>query len=671
MHFGSALRRFALFALAVLAAGLSAQSFDLDRGRESVVSLDGLWRFHPGDSPAVPGTTAPLWASPTFDDSGWALLRGDGSWSTQGYRGLSGFAWYRFAVRIPAGDKPTSLLLAPILTSFEVYADGQRVSGSGRMPPALIPSAEIRYHIFPLTTGGSGLARTVQVAIRVWHSPIWASYVGGGPYLAGGLGGQLAGDPELLAAEQQLLQVDRNVRYVDAYSYSITAGLVGFAILCLFLIRNAELEYLWFAVILLAQAAEHALNVGQEIYSLLPVPVYDFLDGVLAAGTIIAALLFFSRILNVRAGMLSRVFLLLAAISPFAAVLYLPGWFSAPASGAIQLTCLLPAVGWILSLLVIRAVRGNIDARLLLVPTLLDMGYYLADNLAIVLNQAGWIVAAHVMEIRLPLPPFTMEIGILFHLIFLLAMVVFLVLRFTRARRNEAWLAGEFEAARQVQQVLLLDKLEQCPGFNIEYIYRPADQVGGDFFQQISDGQGGMLLVVGDVSGKGLPAAMLVSVIVGAIRAEAAHGSRPAALLDSLNDRMMGRSHDGFTTCLAAHISADGLLTVANAGHLPPYLNGVEIAIPGSLPLGILAHAQHEAMSLLLTPGDRLTFVSDGVPESQAKSGELFGFDRTRSVSCEPAAKIADTARSFGQLDDITVVTVEFSGVSAAVASAK
>jgi serine phosphatase RsbU (regulator of sigma subunit) len=97
----------------------------------------------------------------------------------------------------------------------------------------------------------------------------------------------------------------------------------------------------------------------------------------------------------------------------------------------------------------------------------------------------------------------------------------------------------------------------------------------------------------------------------------------------------------------------------------------VEIAIPGSLPLGILAHAQHEAMSLLLTPGDRLTFVSDGVPESQAKSGELFGFDRTRSVSCEPAAKIADTARSFGQLDDITVVTVEFSGVSAAVASAK
>ena len=315
-------------------------------------------------------------------------------------------------------------------------------------------------------------------------------------------------------------------------------------------------------------------------------------------------------------------------------------------------------------MLVIWALRGNLDARLLLVPTLLDMGYYLADNLAIMLNQAGWTGTPRVLEVSLPLPPFTMQTGILFHLVFLLAMVVFLVLRFTRARRHEAWLASELEAARQIQQVLLPDEQDQCPGFNVEYVYQPADQVGGDFFQQIGDGHGGMLLVVGDVSGKGLPAAMLVSVLVGSIRAEAAHGSRPATLLDSLNNRMMGRSHDGFTTCLAAHIGADGLLTVANAGHLPPYLNGAEIAIPGSLPLGIVSHAPHETATFTLKPGDRLTFVSDGVPESQSKSGELFGFDRTSSISCEPAAKIAEAAHAFGQLDDITVVTVEYCGAS-------
>jgi len=173
-----------------------------------------------------------------------------------------------------------------------------------------------------------------------------------------------------------------------------------------------------------------------------------------------------------------------------------------------------------------------------------------------------------------------------------------------------------------------------------------------------------MLIVIGDVSGKGLPAAMLVSVLVGAIRAEAAHGTDPAALLRSLNDRMMGRSHGGFTTCLAAHITAGGLLTLANAGHLPPYLNGEEVGIPGTLPLGIIANAGYECCTVQLKPGDRLAFVSDGVVEAQSKSNELFGFDRTRDLSRQPAAAIAEAARVFGQTDDITVVTVEFVGAT-------
>jgi serine phosphatase RsbU (regulator of sigma subunit) len=142
-------------------------------------------------------------------------------------------------------------------------------------------------------------------------------------------------------------------------------------------------------------------------------------------------------------------------------------------------------------------------------------------------------------------------------------------------------------------------------------------------------------------------------------------------LLDSLNNRVIGRSNGGFTTCLAAHISVQGTLTIANAGHLPPYLNGSEITVPGSLPLGLVADARYEASTFKLDPGDRLTFVSDGVPESQNKSGTLFGFDQTRSISRQPAAEIAHAARSFGQLDDITVVTVEFSGAAAAPSAAQ
>jgi serine phosphatase RsbU (regulator of sigma subunit) len=116
---------------------------------------------------------------------------------------------------------------------------------------------------------------------------------------------------------------------------------------------------------------------------------------------------------------------------------------------------------------------------------------------------------------------------------------------------------------------------------------------------------------------------------------------------------------------LAAHITAEGRFSLANAGHLAPYLNGQEINVPGSLPLGIVSQCQYESISMALAPGDRLTFVSDGVVEARSKSGELFGFDRTREISRESAAAIAQAAQSFGQDDDITVVTVEFTGAQA------
>jgi sigma-B regulation protein RsbU (phosphoserine phosphatase) len=672
MRLCSAFSRFVCLALVASAAWLPAQSFDLDRGREPIASLDGLWRFQPGDSPAAPSAqpadkhppgVAPLWAQPSFDDSAWPLLLGSRSWSTQGYTGLSGFGWYRFTVTIPAGDKPTSLLLAPIITSYQVYVDGQLVGGLGNMPPTILPNALISYRIFPLTQSGSASERIVHVAIRVWHSPIWAGFVGGGPFMSG----HIVGDPILLQNEQRHHQLSRNNHYVDGYSYSVTAALVGIAILCLFLIRPAEREYLWFSLMLLAQAADMALSVGQAIYSWPAVPIYDLLDGMFVALAIFSAVCFFSIVLKVRLHLPGCIFLALVAFSPFPAVFYWPGWLSVAASAALQICCLIPAVAWILYVLVKRSLNGNLDARLLLLPALLDLGYYLADNVAIALGQAGWIAYPRILEVPIPLPPFTMRTGILLHLVFLLAMLVFLIRRFSHARRQEEHLAGEFEAARQVQQILMPDQLDQCPGFNVESIYEPADQVGGDFYQQIADSQGGMLIVVGDVSGKGLPAAMMVSVLVGAIRAEAVHSPDPAGMLASLNERTMGRSSGGFTTCLAAHLSAEGLLTIANAGHLPPYLNGQELEIPGSLPLGILAHVSYENSSVQLNPGDRLAFVSDGVVEAQAKphakSIDLFGFDRTRALSLRPAAEIAEAARLFGQTDDITVVTVEFSGV--------
>jgi serine phosphatase RsbU (regulator of sigma subunit) len=167
------------------------------------------------------------------------------------------------------------------------------------------------------------------------------------------------------------------------------------------------------------------------------------------------------------------------------------------------------------------------------------------------------------------------------------------------------------------------------------------------------------MIVVGDVAGKGLPAAMLVSVLVGAIRTVANYSQSPSEVLAQLNERLVGRSHGSFSTALAAHISADGWVTIANAGHLSPYLDGREVELPGALPLGVVSATAYESTGFLLAPGSRLTFYSDGVVEAQNQKGELFGFDRAKALSTKPAAEIVDAAKQFGQSDDITVVAIQ------------
>jgi len=156
------------------------------------------------------------------------------------------------------------------------------------------------------------------------------------------------------------------------------------------------------------------------------------------------------------------------------------------------------------------------------------------------------------------------------------------------------------------------------------------------------------------VAGKGLVAAMNVSMLMGALRATPEHG--PAKILESLNRALVGS--DSFTTCQAAWFGPNGELVMANAGHLPPFLNSQEVALPGGLPLGVLADGHYEEVRLYLHPGDRLLLMSDGVVEARQPSGELFGFDRVHNLSNQSAFYIADAAKAFGQEDDITVLTV-------------
>src|SRR6202012_896313 len=109
-------------------------------------------------------------------------------------------------------------------------------------------------------------------------------------------------------------------------------------------------------------------------------------------------------------------------------------------------------------------------------------------------------------------------------------------------------------------------------GFALESVYKPAGQVGGDFFQIIPIANGGVLAAIGDVSGKGMPAAMTVSLLVGTLRTLVHYTQSPAEILSAMNQRMLARSSGGFTTCLVLRLDRDGAATVANAGHLAPYL---------------------------------------------------------------------------------------------------
>jgi sigma-B regulation protein RsbU (phosphoserine phosphatase) len=145
---------------------------------------------------------------------------------------------------------------------------------------------------------------------------------------------------------------------------------------------------------------------------------------------------------------------------------------------------------------------------------------------------------------------------------------------------------------------------------------------------------------------------------VGAIRGVAEYTRNPAELLSSLNERLVGRGGGSFSTALVAHIAASGAVTIANAGHLSPYLDGKEVELPGALPLGVISDATYETIEFYLAPGSRLTFLSDGVIEAQNHQGELFGFDRAKAISTQPAASIVEAAKKFGQEDDITVVTI-------------
>jgi Stage II sporulation protein E (SpoIIE) len=266
--------------------------------------------------------------------------------------------------------------------------------------------------------------------------------------------------------------------------------------------------------------------------------------------------------------------------------------------------------------------------------------------------SAGWF-AADPRYLRFHRRWFCDEPGEHLGLLVSLAVTWLLLRRFAGDRQEKQRLAAELGAARVVQQLLLPDAAASTGSFILEAVYEPALEVGGDFYWTRLEADGALLVAVGDVSGKGLKAAMLVSLAIGILRT--AKSPSPAGLLTALNDGLAGRAGGGFITCCCARFDVDGAVTLANAGHPSPYADGRELEVDAGLPLGVLAGAEYGDS---MATGERFTFVSDGVVEAENARRELFGFERTLEMSTKPAAEIAAAAKAWGQTDDITVVTV-------------
>jgi phosphoserine phosphatase RsbU/P len=607
--------------------------------------LDSAWLIHAGDDPT--------YARPEFDDSHWTRFDPHGSLKPIFLQSHPEIVWYR--LRVKDNPSQTGLALREYLISpaFEIYVNGRLLMQSGQVAPYLPYTTNARLlnpiPNFILKTGSLVIAMRVHISPAEWTN-------GSDPgFFATNL---TLGQQDTLAQQDWLAVIGENAPLWLDWSFEIGLGLVA---LVLFAAQRRQSDYLWIAALGALRLLESPEPFLASFYN---IPLHwELLTFLLRVASPYIWLSLYFAFVHQRIGWYWRAFLVLAGITNVLSAMQgvffslpVPMRFLINLPFVVLLSVVIPIV------LAVHLRRGNREAGILLIPALLfSLFIYALFGFNILYQFPAFSAVAQrglILISQHPVGPFTFSLGFISDILSTLSLAVIILLRSSNMSRRQALLESELAAAQQVQQLLLPEKIDAVPGFTVESVYQPAQQVGGDFFQILPTKDNGLLLVVGDVAGKGLPAAMLVSLIIGAIRTAAENTHDPDLLLRRLNERLVGRSGSGFSTALAAHFAADGQVQIANAGHLPPYLDGREIELPGELPLGIVSQAHYETISFYVPPGSRLIFYSDGIIEAQNTKGELFGFERGLELSTQPAAEIARAAQLFGQSDDITVVAI-------------
>jgi hypothetical protein len=631
---------------------------DIGRG---TLPINGEWQFHLGDDTR--------WASPGYDDSQWEHITANTSWGAQTHPSYTGFAWYRRHLAFPSSAHPNpklAILMPSVEDEYTLYWNGIEIGHRGTPPPRGNWYLGRRQSFaFPVVSAG---VRDGVLAIRVWKAELNATD-------SDSLGGLRA--PPVLGDANSIVQLvglgdfvflRRGLYRQTIHVIFLIAGIVA---LLAWTHNRTRWLFLWFSIWCLGYVAMFVLTRLSHVVYSIPYPV---LFGATQLGWSVvnsAMMLTLLYLFDLQEDMTfrRRTWLAIAVNIGASGIDSLLILFWAHAGAAMQWLDALCSLCATLSrayifVLAYHGIRRRLNPEIKLVAIVCILDYLIAtmpETIDLGMRFTHWTLGPWVQSWSFSVAGAPITVTQALHTVLLLSLAYALMRYATRESQKQTNIENELKSAREVQRVMIPEAIPEVPGYSISSAYHPAQEVGGDFFQIIPLNNAATLVILGDVSGKGLKAAMNVALIVGTVRTLAEFESGPGDILAGLNRRLVGRMQGGFTTALVLKLDRFGHGTLANAGHLPPFINGNEFALNESLPLGIVAEADFVDQHFILREGDCLMLYTDGVPEARCKKGELYGFERTRILlSSHPSAEsVAQAARDFGQEDDITVLTIE------------
>jgi len=641
---------------------------------DSMVALNGPWKFTTGDSVIDPATNQLLWAEPGFDDSKWetvdlasasgasgpvAAQDGHAAGSaTKGHRGYWGYGWYRIRVQVESNPDEDLGLIGPAdgVGAYQFFDNGKLVGSFGDFSKS-IPGIYFSHPmIFKLPASAQSVTSpsTQVLAFRVWMQPKAPANSGDAGVLRNA---PVLGDLQATFAQYHLRWSDQRRACASSLLESLVFALLGLAALSLIYFDRSDRVYLWIGALLLSIAVTRGLIVAGNLTQWVSA---NFVSA--ARSILLAPMILGGWVMVWRAWFrLKRPVWILSALAFLVTLLMVLNSVSGDLWSTVAPTSVGPdlhlialvvraAIAFLLLLTLVQGIQDHEVEGWLVLPALV-MACVAEFN-----PELGFL---HIPESLFPFG-FQVDLRQLADLLLVVVLALMLPRRVALSMKERRQVEFDEQQSLEVQQVLLREGKTALPGLVIESEHRPFAASGGDFFQIIPHKtDGSVLIVAGDVGGKGFKTGMLVSLLVGSIQTAADTNFDPLLLLQALNRRLLSRG-DAHAKCVAISIARHGVVTIANAGHIAPYLNGEPMAVEGALPLGMMEDAEFFVKNFPLAEGDKLVLMSDGVAQAADAEGNLFGFERVTELlkTSSSPAEIAGAAESFGQRDDVSVISI-------------